>query len=59
MRVSRITLLSLYGVHLIKFAYAVWMAIVSILATFEICKAVNENGEEIEPVDDCVQGIVA
>lgn len=37
----------------------VWLAIASILATFDICKAVDENGREIEPIDDNMPGIVA
>lgn len=37
----------------------VWLAVASILATYDISKAVDENGREIEPVDDCVSGIVA
>lgn len=35
------------------------MAAVSILASFDISKTVNEKGDEIDPVDDCVDGLVA
>ncbi|EIM84337.1 cytochrome P450 [Stereum hirsutum FP-91666 SS1] len=38
---------------------SVWMAVASVLASFDISKARDENGKEIEPVDDCVEGIVA
>lgn len=38
---------------------SIWIAIVSVLATCNITKAVGEYGKEIEPTDDCVSGIVA
>ncbi|EIM84654.1 cytochrome P450 [Stereum hirsutum FP-91666 SS1] len=38
---------------------SLWLGVASILATYDISKAVDENGREIEPVDDCVSGIVA
>ncbi|EIM84309.1 cytochrome P450 [Stereum hirsutum FP-91666 SS1] len=38
---------------------SVWLAIASILATFNINKALDEKGEEIEVVDDHISGIVA
>lgn len=38
---------------------SVWLAIVSVLATCDITKAVDEHGKVIEPTDDCVSGIVA
>lgn len=38
---------------------SVWLAIASILATFNINKALDEKGEETEVVDDHISGIVA
>ena len=38
---------------------AVWIAIASILATFEIRKALDEKGNEVEPLDDCASGVVS
>lgn len=38
---------------------SIWIAIVSVLATCDITKAVDEHGKVIEPTDDCVSGIVA
>ena len=38
---------------------AVWIAIASILATFEIRKALDEKGNDVEPLDDCVPGVVS
>ncbi|THH17674.1 hypothetical protein EW146_g3176 [Bondarzewia mesenterica] len=37
---------------------SVWIAIASVLAVFDISKAVDENGKEIEPVDEYTSGIV-
>ncbi|EIM84314.1 cytochrome P450 [Stereum hirsutum FP-91666 SS1] len=38
---------------------SVWLAVASILATLKIEKAVDDQGKEIEPVDDHMSGIVA
>ena len=38
---------------------AVWIAIASILATFEIRKALDEKGNDVEPLDGCVPGVVS
>lgn len=38
---------------------SVWLATVSILATLDISKAKDENGKDIEPVDDQGSGIVS
>ncbi|KAA1466861.1 CyP450 monooxygenase [Dentipellis sp. KUC8613] len=38
---------------------SVWIAIASMLATFDISKALDENGNEIDPVDDYTSGIVS
>ncbi|EIM84338.1 cytochrome P450 [Stereum hirsutum FP-91666 SS1] len=45
------------GMHLAL--ESVWIAVVSILASFDISKTVNEKGDEIDPVDDYVDGLVA
>lgn len=38
---------------------AVWIAMVSILASFEITKAVDDEGKEIEPKDEFTSGIIS
>lgn len=38
---------------------SVWLAVASILATFNVNKALDENGKQIEVVDDHTSGIVA
>jgi len=35
-----------------------WIAIASLLATFNLTKAIDEQGKEIEPVIDYSEGIV-
>lgn len=35
-----------------------WITIASILAVFDLKKAVDEKGQEITPVVDCTDGVV-
>jgi hypothetical protein len=37
---------------------SMWIAVVSILATFDITKAVGEGGEVIEPTHEYFPGLV-
>lgn len=36
---------------------AIWIAVASIVATFDITKAVDENGDTIEPVNETRTGL--
>lgn len=38
--------------------YTVWIALVSIIATFDIEAAVCENGKDIEPSPECVSDLL-
>ena len=38
---------------------AMWIAIASILATYEISKALDEKGHEVEPIDEYTSGIIS
>jgi hypothetical protein len=37
---------------------SIWITVVSILATFDISKAVDENGNVIEPSYDYLSGLI-
>ena len=37
---------------------AVWIAVASLLAVFDIKKATDENGNAIEPIHEYISGIV-
>jgi cadmium resistance protein CadD (predicted permease) len=38
---------------------ALWIAIASLVAAFDITKAVDENGQVIEPLDEYVSALVS
>lgn len=38
---------------------SVWIAVACMLATFDVSKAVDENGNPIEPKDEYTSGIVS